>query len=282
MEIFAADGTHLFYRLLVVNSVDNANHICLWDRQTDTDSPLGVYLNSALHCEVNREAEWLTLEISWNNCSSVCSASAGQRQKKRHPALQSQTKRRSRALTHLSSPRCVWGLSLAWRLQVWWFPQLGKEPGDEHKSRAAVKPTSNSKQPWRSCDRKMMLPYHVWELLADQGHDERRLPHLGCGWRAQTDSSALTVIFQLYYYILLYVRPCPWLSTPEPETFWSLKSLRLCLELNILELVFKSLNSSFSLRYASLRSVFTDLLFKVSRHSLQSLMVFIALLSNWF
>lgn len=24
------------------------------------------------------------------------------------------------------------------------------------------------------------VPYHIRELLADQGHDERRLPNLGC------------------------------------------------------------------------------------------------------
>lgn len=30
--------------------------------------------------------------------------------------------------TNLSSPRCVWGLSLEWHLQVWWFLQLDREP----------------------------------------------------------------------------------------------------------------------------------------------------------
>lgn len=29
---------------------------------------------------------------------------------------------------YLNSPQCVWELSLEWHLQVWWFPQLGREP----------------------------------------------------------------------------------------------------------------------------------------------------------
>lgn len=81
-----------------------------------------------------------TLEISWNNCSSVCSASGGKEKthvqlltpkaepRRLHQAPQSQNTARTK---YLNSPQCGWGPSQVSRPQVWWFPPLGREPRRE-------------------------------------------------------------------------------------------------------------------------------------------------------
>ena len=102
-------------------------------------------------------------------------------------------------LIYLNSPQCVWELSLVWHLQVWWFPQLGKEPRMNAKNTVFNNNSLNSTKVryllrlrWRGIVKVSNVwhnnhLYHIGELLADQGHDERRLPHFGCRGRKRED-----------------------------------------------------------------------------------------------
>lgn len=48
MEMAATEEAHLFYGLLVVDRVDNANHICLWERPTQTPIRLLLELSTSV------------------------------------------------------------------------------------------------------------------------------------------------------------------------------------------------------------------------------------------
>lgn len=56
MKMPAAQATHLFYGLLVVNCVNNANHICLRERETPTQTSIRLLPELSTSLTVNRKA----------------------------------------------------------------------------------------------------------------------------------------------------------------------------------------------------------------------------------
>lgn len=179
--MLTAEVTDLIYGLLVVDRVDNANHICLQNRPTQTairilpelstslsvtemhhaPTDLGDLLKQLLICLLSlcwRKTSILQLKLG-NVLSQFTSqqnppicllfilqnrlAQLNAVKLKHHwmKRFHNLSKSKNKLLKYLNSPQCVWELSLEWHLQVWWFPLLDRAPRTDTKQ-ASIKQTN--------------------------------------------------------------------------------------------------------------------------------------------
>lgn len=170
----SAGATHLLNGHLVVDGVDNANDVCLSERSADTW--LGLQLEC--HCEQNSPT-YLRNFLKQLLICLLCFY------RKKHKCVDRTPGRRRNKGTPQSC-LTTWIIYNVSGNPFWCDIRRYRDLLDSIRNLQNTRLRWNS-QSWRckiSAERIRGDPYHIWELLTDQGHDKRRFSHLGCETRA--------------------------------------------------------------------------------------------------